>query len=45
MSESERASDSGEATGLGKALARQIGLFGVRQGWLPPSAVPSPGLL
>ncbi|MEJ0016578.1 MAG: DUF4410 domain-containing protein [Acetobacteraceae bacterium] len=45
VSETGRASDSGEATGLGKALARQIGRFCVAQGWIAPSAVPSGSLL
>ena len=41
VSETSRASATGEAARLGKALARQIGLFCVSQRWLPASAVPA----
>jgi hypothetical protein len=40
-SEAGASSPTGESDRLGKSLAQQIGLFCIRQGWLPPSAVPT----
>jgi hypothetical protein len=40
LSERRAASDTALATKAGEGLARQIGVFAVSQGWLPPGAVP-----
>jgi hypothetical protein len=44
VSETGASSPTGEAARLGKSLAQQISLFCIRQGWLPPSAVPTGAL-
>ncbi|MBN8904004.1 MAG: hypothetical protein BGO51_24075 [Rhodospirillales bacterium 69-11] len=37
--ESRRANSQSEATRLGEILAKQVAMFAVSQGWLPPNAV------